>query len=1788
VISSKPFASQHHPFSTKFKALTDTVGDERIVAHVSPTAAHINADALHKHKAKHDLANSGTNAGAGAKTDAHTIEPTAATLPDVPNDGKMDTGNAQISLLSLASDTTGPQSIGTAAGNEGQYLPVLQLFGTKPVSGSDSGTAPLDNAGLPLATAETAATPEATLTLTGSQTQTLAQLDQTPAVPAPLPNATLQSATPLDSAQTPADNPTGLARAKLLAQLDQQIVPTPAGGTLPAEPLATIPAALPSANGSDAAATVIAAYGADPQLPVAPARANLLAQLDQGLTIPSSASAHAPLASKGNTVAELPPASQPAASPVVTTGSTDTSITPGSNRALKQSAGPALTAKDAGGLGATYTANNSLFTAFSAGFSVPPPPTETSAIGSTPPTLASISPAPLATGPVAESSTDSKPGSSHSVNNATLLAQLDQQPSTTSTIATSSPAAKDKVALAAADPLPAVGINSSPLAAIPTDQVSPVIKNNSGLGLAYNSDNALLTAYNAGFAVPLPVSIPAETTLPVASAVDTSAQPKGPADLGVNYSADTSLSSARAAGFTAPSTQLTEVTAASTNSVTLPVLASVGSPTPDSSSDATSGTNLGAKHGNSNATLLAQLDQQPTPGPVVTAVSGLPPVVSNDGNSDSKLVIKPGNNNAALLAQLDQQPTQSTPVYTPGALAADSTAPAPVKALPPAFNSATIVPATNASDTKLGQTYSSETAIVTAEAAGFKTAITPAKTLPVTFNSDSVVATNNAVDVKLGQTYSTDTAVASAEAAGFKTTAAAASVAQVTDSSSTINSANGTTYNGTPKETPVYSTQTASISPADRPVTADLLTKFDQTLQTSSTLASPAPSKGDYNLTQPTPVLVASDKPATGSLSVASNTKDNSSATGGQPPFRLVGPGTPSSVEQSNTADAVAVRSFRNMLAKQSISGAADAASTGLQSLLTQGKDAQVFSFSQLNQVGQIAPVGPNTTIGNAAINQPIDTKVAVSTAVGIAGHPAEGQVTVVDASKNRIGAVLVSGVDESTAGRNGAQGLVNITSIGTIGIVGNAGISTNGASIGNAGIVGNQTIVGNAAIAGNVGVVGNGVLVGTVTPPGIVPPGLVGNTGITGRLPTENTGIKTSEITSVGTGTTESGVKGVITTGILDNKGNLIPGRLPPGIVEISTDTKTPTVIITGTTTKIEFIEDGTKKSDPLILNTTPNPILGPPLIGPIKGGKASDTAQESEAQSPTVKTGFTGGGSTAGSQTGTAVVGNGTTSAGTSDPTVVPAGATTNSSATGNTAGTGKEPEPGTNTAATSATGAATSPSGKDSGKTALSELLEQFPTLTIVDQNHSTGAHSTNGATNSDSTDNRTITLTEGCATLAPLVDSLQCEPQRPDRSHSVDSADTRIEASSLKGADSDNKDNRSQGLDADMKAARTDIATLDDAEVKPRNDSNDLDNAHTITNEGTENKPHREGLREDDTLSNLVQEFEERRLYRIKKGDTLSSIALKQFGSAKYVALLIELNRDAIKMLPNGNFELVIGAHIKLPSRADITRFESTGEAASAIYLESVTEKSEDYQPKYVCRLGDDLKSVASRHPALRNARLWPLVAYINNLSDRQNKDRTPIEKLRRGQVLIIPSARQRLDYLQNMPNSTVPKPLRGSIFGNGAQCWPPRADGGTAITEGQAAGAKRPAARPWIQEASTGNATPSTDNSDTTITGGQGGCSKPSGTPYMHDGGTTCGEEDSEDLQSATTVTGALSAETNSSTSKPYIDKGENDEPRTVVTQSDTVVTATVSTSSQSVPAKPFVQESARGKSRGEE
>jgi len=197
--------------------------------------------------------------------------------------------------------------------------------------------------------------------------------------------------------------------------------------------------------------------------------------------------------------------------------------------------------------------------------------------------------------------------------------------------------------------------------------------------------------------------------------------------------------------------------------------------------------------------------------------------------------------------------------------------------------------------------------------------------------------------------------------------------------------------------------------------------------------------------------------------------------------------------------------------------------------------------------------------------------------------------------------------------------------------------------------------------------------------------------------------------------------------------------------------------------------------------------------------------------------------------------------------------------------------------------------------------------------------------------------------------------------------------------------------------------------------------------------------------------------QRRKYAIKPGDTLDSIAQQVFRDGRMAALIAAVNSEVIAENTPSDAPLEAGLNIWLPSELEVEEFlgslnaqaseeKLTPEeelarrfgngwngdatpsadtqpvnndlmtaaiAATAKRRENVekllgplSEKKPDYI-KYTVRLGDTLKSVATKHPALKDVSLWELVASVNEIDIPGNNPSAV--KLTRGSSLRLPTA-----------------------------------------------------------------------------------------------------------------------------------------------------------------------------------
>jgi hypothetical protein len=167
------------------------------------------------------------------------------------------------------------------------------------------------------------------------------------------------------------------------------------------------------------------------------------------------------------------------------------------------------------------------------------------------------------------------------------------------------------------------------------------------------------------------------------------------------------------------------------------------------------------------------------------------------------------------------------------------------------------------------------------------------------------------------------------------------------------------------------------------------------------------------------------------------------------------------------------------------------------------------------------------------------------------------------------------------------------------------------------------------------------------------------------------------------------------------------------------------------------------------------------------------------------------------------------------------------------------------------------------------------------------------------------------------------------------------------------------------------------------------------------------------------------FDRRVRYQIKKGDTLKSIARIQLGNRKAAPLIYDINSRIIKLDADKKPILVVGSWITLPSRSETLRYLVRVELEQQVKLLFHADPAKQNSREYTCRLGDTLVSIAQKHHRLGDARLWPLLARVNELSERTDHSGKPTARLKRGQILVIPNDDQLRAFLQSIGEGLGP-------------------------------------------------------------------------------------------------------------------------------------------------------------------
>lgn len=259
--------------------------------------------------------------------------------------------------------------------------------------------------------------------------------------------------------------------------------------------------------------------------------------------------------------------------------------------------------------------------------------------------------------------------------------------------------------------------------------------------------------------------------------------------------------------------------------------------------------------------------------------------------------------------------------------------------------------------------------------------------------------------------------------------------------------------------------------------------------------------------------------------------------------------------------------------------------------------------------------------------------------------------------------------------------------------------------------------------------------------------------------------------------------------------------------------------------------------------------------------------------------------------------------------------------------------------------------------------------------------------------------------------------------------------------------------------------------------------------------------KEKSQEKDKKQQQLQKRQRTR-YRVRKGDTLASIAAKLIHDDALAPLIYNLNKTAIPIMVHKGKRYAdpkAGSLIWIPNDADIAtyrgspakntgidfsgpQFNSAEEELAARFgnawsgaaakdlsdteramppldpakakarreniekylgpMQKLEEEELDGRLRHVCRLGDSLRGIALRHPALRDVELWPLIAQINGMSMDTDAKGNPLAQISRGMTILIPSQTE-IDSFQSIkidkPSSELLRDNNESQEATGRTC-----------------------------------------------------------------------------------------------------------------------------------------------------
>jgi hypothetical protein len=191
-------------------------------------------------------------------------------------------------------------------------------------------------------------------------------------------------------------------------------------------------------------------------------------------------------------------------------------------------------------------------------------------------------------------------------------------------------------------------------------------------------------------------------------------------------------------------------------------------------------------------------------------------------------------------------------------------------------------------------------------------------------------------------------------------------------------------------------------------------------------------------------------------------------------------------------------------------------------------------------------------------------------------------------------------------------------------------------------------------------------------------------------------------------------------------------------------------------------------------------------------------------------------------------------------------------------------------------------------------------------------------------------------------------------------------------------------------------------------------------------------------EREVLQEMIRKDNVQEKYVVRPNEDLYMIAVRKFKDPRVADLIYELNKTKVEvrwtsgkrsyyvqpgvvvLLPSPRQSrewlarqmTIIG---KVPPRLGMSGTTSVGADERRNNIERVLgkikEASNQNEKTYSVRLGDTLRSVAMKHPDLRDVTLWKLLATKNGLTPDMDSKGSPLAILIRGSILNIPTAEE---------------------------------------------------------------------------------------------------------------------------------------------------------------------------------